>query len=234
MSNWQKVMASIGAPATVFLENHDQARSVSRFADDQSYRYESATALGGLLLLYDGVPFLYQGQEIGFTNSYHTDISEFDDVETRGYYGLEHGKIDEKTLMEQINYGSRDNPRHMISWTEDAPKAWIAPYSRRKEINVEKDLAAEKSVYKFYQKVISLRKQEKCFTDGAFEDVELTDGYYVFKRSLEEKEFYVVFAFDKEVAAPNIENAEVILNNYETVGETLKPYQFVVYQAKKK
>jgi glycosidase len=96
-------MSDIGAPATIFLENHDQARSVSRFGNDKEYRYESATALGGLILLHDGVPFLYQGQEIGFTNSWHQDISEFDDAETLGYYAIEHGKADEKELMEKIN-----------------------------------------------------------------------------------------------------------------------------------
>ncbi|MBQ8294828.1 MAG: alpha-glucosidase [Clostridia bacterium] len=234
MSKWQKVMADIGAPATVFLENHDQARSVSRFADDTKYRFESATALGGLLLLHDGVPFLYQGQEIGFTNSYHTDISEFDDAETLGYYGIEHGKTDERSLMEKINFGSRDNPRHMIAWTAETQEAWIAPYSRQKEINVEKDLSSEKSVYAFYQSLIALRKKEKCFTEGEFQDVELTDGYYVFKRALGEKEFFIVFAFGKECVAPKIQNAKVVLNNYNDVGKMLQPYQLIVYQKKGK
>lgn len=230
MEKWQKVMSDIGAPATVFLENHDQARSVSRFGNDKEYRYESATALGGLLLLYDGIPFLYQGQEIGFTNSHHTDIAEFDDAETLGYYRIEHGKTDEKTLMEKINFGSRDNPRHLISWTAEEQKSWISPYSRQKEINVEKDRSSEKSVFAFYQSLIALRKKEKCFTLGEFVSVELTDEYYVFKRVLGEREFVIVFAFERECKAPNVAHAEVVLNNYPTVGNTLQPYQFIVYR----
>ncbi len=232
LSKWQKVMSEIGAPATLFLENHDQARSVSRFGNDREYRYESATALGGLILLYDGIPFLYQGQEIGFTNSYHEDIAEFDDAETLGYYAIERGKTDEKSLMEKINFGSRDNPRHMIAWTAEAQKAWIAPYARQDEINVEKDLSSEKSVYAFYQKLIALRKNEPCFTRGELQDVALTDGYYEFKRVFEGKEFHVVFTFEKECAAPNLENAEVVLNNGSDVGKTLKPYQLIVYKKK--
>lgn len=234
LSKWQKVMSDIGAPATVFLENHDQARSVSRFGDDTKYRFESATALGGLVLLHGGIPFLYQGQEIGFTNSYHQNIAEFDDAETLGYYAIEHGKTDERALMEKINFGSRDNPRHLISWDAERKKSWIAPYSRQGEINVAKDRSAPKSVFAFYQSLIALRKRENCFTEGEFEDVELTDDYYVFKRSLGEKTFFVAFAFGQKCAAPKMENAEVILNNYPSVGDGLMPYQFIVYQKKEK
>ena len=230
ISKWQKITSAIPAPATVFLENHDQPRSISRFADDKKHRYESATALGGLILLHDGIPFLYQGQEIGFTNSYHKDISEFDDAETLGYYTANHGKTNEKSLMEKINFGSRDNPRHMMAWTGKTSPSWIAPYSRQKEINVEKDRSSKKSVYKFYQKLIALRKREECFTKGDFKDVALTDEYYVFKRVWKDKEFFIVFAFGKKCVAPKLENVEVVLNNYKKVGKKLKPYQFIVYQ----
>ena len=234
ISAWQKVMSEINAPATVFLENHDQARSISRFADDKKYRYESATMLGGLVLLHDGVPFLYQGQEIGMTNSFHKDISEFDDAETLGYYALNHGKIDERILMKKINFGSRDNPRHMIPWTSKGGKTWISPYNRRSKINVEQDCLKKKSVFHFYKKLISLRKKEKSFTVGTCQDVELTENYYIFKRSYDDTVFFVVCAFGKECKMPNVGEAELILNNYQKIGTKLKPYQFIVYKKVRK
>ena len=119
MAKWQKITQKNGLLPTVFLENHDQPRSVSRFGDDERYRYESATALAALVLLHRGIPFLYQGEEIGMTNSYHTDIKQFDDIETLNYYQEKKGDLPDEELLKNINFGGRDNARRMIPWNGD-------------------------------------------------------------------------------------------------------------------
>ena len=230
ISQWQISTQETGVIPTVFLENHDQPRSVSRFADDGKYRYESATMLGAIVLTHYGVPFLMQGQEIGATNSYHSDISEIVDVESLNYYHMNKGKIPEEEMIEAINFGGRDNPRHLMPWDETPPKkAWMAPYSRQAEINVKADLAAEKSVFRFYQKLIALRKAEPCLKGGRYALSALTDEYYAYERTLGESKITVVCNLGKACAFDGVEG-ELLLSNYPSVGKTLQPYQVAIYK----
>ncbi|MBQ8322419.1 MAG: alpha-glucosidase [Clostridia bacterium] len=230
VSDWQLALQEANIPATVFFENHDQPRSVSRIGDDEKYRYESATLLGGVVLLHRGVPFLMQGQEIGMTNSRHNDIGKFNDVESMNFYRANVGKIPEAELIEKINFGGRDNPRCMMPWTEKTlENGWLAPYTRQSEINVESDLRAERSVYGFYRELIELRKNEPCLTRGEYIRKELTPSYYIFERAYEGEKITVVCNFRTETPFAGVEG-RVLLNNYPEVGETLKPYQLIVYK----
>ena len=171
-----------------------------------------------------------QGQEIGATNSYHSDISEIVDVESVNYYKMNKGKIPEEEMIEAINFGGRDNPRHLIPWDETPPKkAWIAPYSRQAEINVKADLAAEKSVFGFYQKLIALRKAEPCLRGGRYELIALTDEYYAYERTLDETKITIVCNFDKAYAFDGADG-ELLLSNYPSVGKALLPYQVAIYK----
>ena len=229
VSEWQTNTQTADIPATVFFENHDQPRSVSRIGDDKKYRYESATLLGGLTLLHRGVPFVFQGQEIGMTNSYYHNIEQFNDVESVNFYHANRDKMPENELIEKINFGGRDNSRCMIPWTATVGKSWISPYTRQSEINAEKDLSAENSVFKFYQSLIALRKNEPCLTKGKYIRKELTDERYIFMREYGEEKFTVVCNFEKETPFDKA-NGRLILNNYPSVENTLKPYQILVYK----
>lgn len=231
MADWQKSCQKLDLPNTVFLENHDQPRSVSRFADDDKYRYESATMLGGWVLLQRGIPFLYQGQEIGMTNSYHESIDEFDDVETLNYYQKERANTAEKNVLKNINFIGRDNARRPIPWTKDCmhEKSWISPYTKGGEINVEKDVSSRRSVYDFYRRLIKLRKSERCLTEGTFSVEELTEKRYVFSRALQGDKITVICNFDKtELFEKTKYGDTVLLNNYSSFTEVLQPYQLLV------
>ena len=233
ISTWQIASQKAKILPTVFLENHDQPRSVSRIGDEGKYRYESATALGGITLLHRGVPFLFQGQEIGLTNSYHEKIEDFNDVESLQYYELNKRKIPEKELIKKINFGGRDNARYMMPWDEKCQKSWIKPYTKQAEINVAGDARAEKSVYKFYQKLIALRKKEKCLTQGEYQCKEISKNRYVFERVYKKEKLVIVCNFEKETPFEKVEG-EVLINNYPSVEGKLQPYQFIVYKPKEK
>ena len=228
ISKWQKRMQKNGLLPTLFLENHDQPRSVSRFGDDKTYRFESATALGALVLLHRGIPFLFQGEEIGLTNSYHENIRDFNDVETLNYYHEKIVKTSEEALLANINFGGRDNARRMIPWDEQKGQFWIADYAYRKQVNVCKDMQSEKSVYRFYQKLIALRKQYACFTLGEYRL--LSDkGFYQFERRYQDETCVVLINYAKCKKSPPIDG-EILLNNYKEAGKTLQPYQLIVYK----
>lgn len=230
ISKWQTAMQNAGLTPTIFLGNHDQPRAVSRFGDDEKYRYESAAMLGGLVLLHRGVPFVFQGEELGLTNSWHEDFQEFNDVETLYYYEANKGKIPEKEMLARINYGGRDNARHLIPWNEKPQKSWLAPYSRAEEINAEADKKSEKSVFAFYQSLIALRKRERSLTKGKYAVLEISDERYIFQREYENERITVVCNFQNQTAFHG-EFGAPILSNYPIEKGVLKPYQIVVYKS---
>ncbi len=232
MANWQRITQEIGVKNTLFLENHDQPRSVSRFGNDNEYRYESATMLGGLTLLQRGIPFLFQGQEIGLTNSYHTDISAFNDVESLNYY-QERTEISKAERLARINAMGRDNARRLIPWTDGEQRSWLAPYSRKNEINVEKDRAEEKSVFAFYKRLIAVRKAERAISQGEFAVLDLDDAHYAFERRCEDERIVVYCGFEKGAQLDKKFEGEILLNNYADFSEKeLLPYQLIVIRAK--
>ena len=162
------------------------------------------------------------------TNSYHTDIQEFNDIETLNYYHDKVGEISEKTVLKNINLGGRDNARRMIPWNGDKTKSWIAAYAYRDQVNVCKDMQSKKSVYRFYQKLIAIRKQYACFLYGDYHLI--ADGeYYQFERCFEEESCGVLINFETKKKTPPIDG-EILLNNYESVEKILQPYQLIVYK----
>lgn len=232
IASWQEQMQKLGLTATVFLENHDLPRSISRFGSDKKFRYECATALAGIVLLHKGVPFLYQGEEIGMTNSPRESIDEILDVESVNYY-QNHRSISPKERMRRINFGGRDNARHMIPWTKKTAKGWQARYKYSARINVEKDVQSKKSVYKFYQRLIALRKKYPCFRKGDYRLVEVNEKRYCFAREYRGERIVVLINFERKSRFLLPTDGEILLNNYKSFGKTLKPYQIIVYKNKK-
>lgn len=229
ISDWQIAMQRQGLLPTVFLENHDQPRSVSRFIGEENLRFEGATFLGALTLLHRGIPFLYQGQEIGLTNNVGEKIEDFNDVEAINYYHENEGRIEEKERIARINYGGRDNARYMMPWRDEDTKSWALPYVHRKEINVKADKQAKKSVLDFYQKTIALRKKEKALREGEYKKVNLTSSHYVFERICGEERLRIVCNFENQTPYEEV-NGEILLNNYETFDGVLQPFQVLVFK----
>lgn len=175
LTRWQKALEKSGWNA-LFIENHDKARSVSTWGNDQQYWRESATSLAMMYFFMQGTPFIYQGQEIGMTNVKFPSLEDYDDVSTKGLYTdlLARGKAPDE-IMEIIWATSRDNSRTPMQWSADENagftkgKPWLGVNPNFKELNVEVQKDDPNSVLNFYKKMIQLRKSNPVFTYGIYD-----------------------------------------------------------------
>lgn len=175
LARWQDGLAEKGWNS-LYLNNHDQPRLVSRFGDDGEWRYESATLWATLLHLQRGTPYIYQGEEIGMTNVPFSGIDDFRDVESLNYYAEaveDRGEAPEAVLA-GLRAQSRDNARTPVQW-DSGPQAgfttgepWIPVNPNHVEVNVETDRAAERSVFEHYRALIALRHDDETVQLGRF------------------------------------------------------------------
>lgn len=238
---WQNTMQKNELLYTLFWENHDRPRSISIYGNETEKRYESASMLAAMMYLQKGVPFIYQGQEIGAVNCTLDKIEDFADIETVNYYNGFIGKKSHKEIMAELNYASRDNARHPMPWNGEkdfgfgSEKPWLGFYDRR-DINTEDDIKSEKSIYKFYQKLLKIRKNSSAVRRGRYEDMTNgKNGCYVYKRFDENETILVVCNFDKEQNIDIAENGEIILSNTDrtTLCGTFAPYECAVVKMSK-
>ena len=242
---WQNFTAEHDLLYILFTDNHDQPFYISRLGNDKDLRYECATAYCGMFYLLKGIPFIYQGQEFGSANSCYGDISLFNDVETLNYYKENVDKKPLSQLIDEINYGSRDNTRRPLAWTEEKNThgftdgtPWLAMPSRADEINLEKDKKSNKSIFGFYQKVLELRNSSNTIKYGTFKDLTLSDGCFVYERQLGQDKIIVAVNFEKQntISLPDCitkTTAEVLLCNYSTGNlndNVFNPYEIRVYR----
>ena len=236
---WQDLTIKNDLLYALLTDNHDQPWYNSRIGDDDKNRYESATLIASMVFLLRGIPFIYQGQEIGSANSHFTDINDFNDIETINYYNDHIGEFNKDLLIEKINYGSRDNPRRPFAWNKEknhgftsAKSPWI-PYSNRSnEINLENDLKEEKSIFKYYQKILSLRKNSNAIKRGNFIDISTGPNNFIFKREYEKEKITVFCNFEKTSNISLDKNIELILSNIkkEDYNEEFLPYEVRIYK----
>ncbi|MBP1309365.1 oligo-1,6-glucosidase [Paenibacillus sp. 1182] len=251
MSSWQTVLHQEGWNAN-YLNNHDQPRALSRFANDGQYRVESAKMLATFTHMLEGTPYIYQGEEIGMTNIAFPSIDDYRDVETLNYYEQQR-KIGEpeEQIMAAIWRKSRDNARTPMQWdagpaagfTDGEP--WMKINDNYTHINAEAERNNPGSIFHYYRKLIALRKQHEVIVYGEYKlllplDTEL----YVFTRMLGKERLLVILNFfdrDPVFHWPEGEElpaakAELLLSNYEPVqGEQLhalklRPYEARVYK----
>lgn len=237
---WQNFMQDNELVATLFFENHDQPRCVSKFANDTDKRYESATMMATMMYLQKGVPFIYQGQEIGTANPYSENIDDFDDIETINYYKMNVNKYDYNKLFYNINYGTRDAGRRPMAWSSDensgfGGKPWLPVYNRYKEINVETDLKSERSVYKYFRQLLNLRSENDAFITGRYENItENRRGIYIYKRYDEKQCYIAVCNFENENELVFDTEGSYVLGNCgkRNISGTYKPYECAVFKVK--
>ena len=159
---------------TLVLENHDQARCVSRFGIKKKYRYEAATFLAMITYLGWGTPFIYQGQEIGMTNTDFKSRGEMKDPVTHFIFDLAKGlHVPDRVSFRMMKGAARDNARTPMQWDASVnagfnkgAEPWQCVNPDYKKINVSADLASDKSIYRFYQKLLALRKSEDTLIYG--------------------------------------------------------------------
>lgn len=227
------------------LENHDEPRGNSRFLPEYAQNEQGIKMLGTISVLLRGLPFLYQGQEIGMTNCPMDSVEEYNDINTRNEYALARsvGLSNEEALQVCCRF-SRDNGRTPMQW-DDSPnggftsgKPWLKVNPNYPSVNVACQESQPDSVLNYYKKLISLRKSEnyrELFTYGDFVPAyEREDLIFAYRRVLEEKEVLVIANFDaKTRTLENIpQGKQVLLSNGEVCQEAgklhLQPSQVVV------
>ena len=171
---WQEEMAREGGWNAVFWCNHDQPRAVSRFGDDKAFWKESAKMLATAIHMFRGTPYIYQGEELGMTNAYYTDISQYRDVESTNYYKIlqERGCTGEEALRILQNR-SRDNGRTPMQWDSSehagfsTAKPWLQIPDNHATINAEAEKNDEDSILNYHKHLIVLRKQYPVIAEGS-------------------------------------------------------------------
>ncbi|REJ10253.1 alpha-glucosidase [Halobacillus trueperi] len=242
---WQTSLHGVGWNS-LYWNNHDQPRIVSRFGNDGEYRVKSAKMLAICLHMMQGTPYIYQGEELGMTNVNFETLEEYRDIELLNMYKekKEQGWSHED-LMKAIYVKGRDNARTPMQWngmenggfTDGTP--WIQVNPNYREINAERALDDKNSVFYFYQQLIRLRKEMDMITDGRFELLMRGDpNVFAYKRVGDEGSLLVVCNFSSEEVTlddgivKEIEgNPVVITNETESANRSgLAPYEGTVYR----
>jgi oligo-1,6-glucosidase len=247
LGRWQTGLADSGWNS-LYLGNHDQPRSVSRFGNDEQYRVEAATLLATILHLHRGTPYIYQGDEIGMTNAGFTAIEQYQDIESVNWFAesIIAGAAPDD-LLDSLRIRSRDNARTPVQW-DASPNAgfttgtpWLEVNPNSSEINVAADRAAGgRSVFEHYRRLIALRHSSSVVALGDFVLLEPEHAtLYAFTRSLRSETLLVVGNFsndsmdDAVLTSPEAQNAPVLLSNYPgdiPEGSTLRPWEARILQ----
>ena len=247
LTRWQKGPQDI-AWNSLYWENHDQPRSVSRFGNDSDeYREISAKMLATCIHMMQGTPYVYQGEELGMTNCPFNTLDNFRDLESiNAFHELtEQGKMTEEDMMAAIGYKGRDNARTPMQWDDSAyagfstATPWIMVNPNYTKINAKDQINREDSVFKYYQKLIKLRHESELIVYGTY-DLILDDDkdIYAYIRTLGDEKLIVYCNFSentREVELPEeFTNGKVLISNYIDAKVnhkiTLRPYEAIVIQ----
>ena len=225
-TKWQTELGDQGWNS-LFWNNHDLPRIVSRWGNDTNYHEKSAKLLAILLHCMKGTPYIYQGEEIGMTNHIVTDITEVEDIESRNMYAeqLAAGKSKE-TLLAAINQKGRDNGRTPMQW-DASPNAgftagtpWLAVTPNYSKINVMQALRDPHSIFYTYQKLIRLRKEQPIMVWGDYKLLtETADDVFSYLRIYEDKRWLIVTNFSNDPHSftyPKRALGKVIISNLAT------------------
>ena len=234
-----------------FLSNHDKPRQVSLYGNDTTFREVSAKMLASYLHTLPGTPFVFQGEELGMTNVAYPSIEDYDDIDTKNAYHtmLEQGIAPEKALAEAQRI-SRDNARTPMQWDDSLNGGfsdhtpWLGVNPNYKEINAASQMANDSSVFRFYQKLISLRKEHPVMAHGDLQLCCPEDGPVIaYTRSYQDETWLAVHNFSQDVqkfqyTGTGLQlDTSVLLSNYpehdicpEDDILTLKPYETVIFR----
>lgn len=243
LTKWQLGLDEVAWNSLYFC-NHDQPRIVSRLGDDSDeFREVSAKCIATCLHMMQGTPYVYQGEELGMTNTVFKSVDDFRDLESINAYRelIESGLYTKEDMFPKIAHKSRDNARTPMQWdaSENAGfttgTPWIAVNPNYKKINVEDQLKREDSVFNYYKKLIRLRKENEIIVYGNYELLLPEDeNIFAYVRSLDGKKLLTVCNFSKSEQKfdfQGYENAEVLISNYNRDAREdgiLKPYEATV------
>ena len=208
MNDWQEKLDE-NTWNSLFLDNHDQPRCVSRFGNDSDeYCDISAKMLATCLHMMKGTPYVYQGEELGMRNAYFDDLSKYKDIESLQFYDLytSNGCIDPETMMKALQLRGRDNARTPMHWnaeenagfTEGTP--WIDMNPDYKTVNAEAQVGNEDSVFSYYKKFIQLRKDNEIVVYGDYKAIDReNEKIFAYERVLGDEKILTVCNFTEDV-----------------------------------
>ena len=239
LAHWQEGLHGQGWNS-LFFNNHDLPRIVSRWGDDGVYRVESAKMLATMLHGMEGTPYIYQGEELGMTNI-RLPLERYADLEIHNVYAERVAQgYDPAAVMESIYARGRDNARTPMQWTAGenggftSGTPWLPVNDNKVFINAEAALEDENSVFHYYKKLIALRKQYRVFRDGRFHLLGAEDPQrFIYERENGTEHLLVVCNFTKDPAPLNTDpipsHAQLLLTNYAHQGQGLQPYEARMY-----
>jgi oligo-1,6-glucosidase len=251
LGRWQEGLAAVGWNS-LYWDNHDQPRAVSRFGDDGKYRVESAKMLAAVLHLHRGTPYIYQGEELGMTNAPFVTTEDLRDIQSVNFVreALERGESLEE-LIEGIAAGGRDNARTPMQWDDSAHAGfttgvpWIAVNPNFTEINAAAAQADPDSVFHFYRRLVALRHEHTVIALGDFRMLLPDDPtVYAFTRSLDGVTLLVLGNFSGDEAPVDLPDvgewaaSELLIGNYPAPEDdgriVLRPWETRVYRHNQK
>lgn len=221
---------------TVYFENHDQPRSVSRYGNDAEYHDQSAKALATLLLTLRGTPFLYEGEEIGMTNFDFPDMDKVRDVESINIWNM--GKrlhLPYGLRWRMIKTKSRDNARTPMQWDDSinggfsARTPWLSVNGNYTRINVKRQEDDPGSVLSYYRQLIAFRNGSRVLQEGDFTELYRKNGVYAYRRACDGEALTIVISL-AQGERKNPASGEVVCSNYgrETAPARLAPYEALI------
>lgn len=203
---WQEGLAETGWNS-LYWNNHDQPRAVSRFGNDKDYWSQSAKALAAVLHLQQGTPFIYQGEEIGMTNVPFAEVNDYRDIESLNYFAQSKDRLGltSQQVLENLRRSSRDNARTPMHWDEGtnagftSGEPWIGVNPNYTSINAKAQVGVCDSVFEFYRRLIKFRKEESILTNGDFVLIEPNHpSLFAYTRNWEADTILVMANFSDE------------------------------------
>ena len=236
LTRWQVGLHNRGWTGIAF-NNHDQPRVVSCFGNDAEYRAPSAKLFATLLLTLEGTPFLYQGEEIGMTNTYYDSIAEYNDVATINFYKEQVAAgIDPHAAFEKAKHVSRDRGRSPYHWTAEAHagfttgKPWLKLNHNYATINLNNNLHDHNSVFSHYQNMIAIRKRTPALIYGEFLPQKSPDEVFAYQRAYRNESYQVALNLSEHAVSYSCEGRLIIGNYEEADPATLQPYEARLYK----
>lgn len=243
-SRWDSAFENNGW-LSIFLANHDQARMVTRFGNDsKEYREKSSTLLTSFIMTMRGTPYYYNGDELGMTNAYFTDIKQYKDMPTLNeyQYQLKQG-ADMSSFMKKIQFECRDNGRTPFQWDSSANAGfttgipWLSINPNYTTINKAAQDKDPNSVLNYFRKIVAIRKSNPILVYGKYTLLDKENpSIYAYTREWENKKWLVLLNFSAKESSINLgyhyRTKKQIINNYSatTTDEKLRPYEAVVYE----
>ena len=234
---WQTEYSNRCWPS-VFFDNHDNPKMISKIDHTDKYREVLAKLLVTMQMSLKGTPYLYQGNEIGMSNYPFVSLDEYRDIESINYYNDEIEKGSDKDIaLKKLLYGSRDHARTPMQWNNSEfagfskTNPWINVNPNYSYINVEDEEKDNNSILNFYRKLIKLRKENKTLVYGSFKQLKTNKNYFCYERELNNDKYLIIINLtNKELNYPFNIDKELVSSNYNTFSNKLRAYEANIFK----